>query len=68
MVKDPVCDMDIDVKTATQRSEYDGHSYYFCSALCKDRFDKEPERYLIPTLTELQRAKRATRIKNKQAE
>ncbi len=44
-VKDPVCGMDIDPKTAAGKSEYKGQTYYFCSTGCKKDFDKEPEKY-----------------------
>lgn len=27
------------------RSTYRGKTYYFCSALCKGKFDKNPEEY-----------------------
>lgn len=46
MAKDPVCDMDVDEKTAAGTSEYKGQTYYFCSLGCKKSFDKDPERYL----------------------
>lgn len=46
MVKDPVCGMDIDPKTAAGKSEYQGQTYYFCSAGCKKAFDKEPAKYV----------------------
>jgi YHS domain-containing protein len=46
MVKDPVCGMDVDPKTAAGKSEYSGQTYYFCSNGCKKAFDKEPEKYL----------------------
>ncbi len=46
MVKDPVCGMEIDPKTATNKSEYQGQTYYFCSAGCKKDFDKEPQKYV----------------------
>lgn len=45
MVKDPVCGMMIDEKTAAATSEYKGRVYYFCAHGCKDRFDQSPERY-----------------------
>jgi YHS domain-containing protein len=45
MVKDPVCGMEIDPKTAAGKSEYQGQTYYFCSAGCKKSFDKEPQKY-----------------------
>ena len=43
--KDPVCGMDVDPKTAAGKSEYQGQTYYFCSAGCKKAFDKEPAKY-----------------------
>ncbi len=46
MVKDPVCGMDVDPKTAASKSEYQGQTYYFCSAGCKNAFDKEPAKYV----------------------
>jgi len=45
-VKDPVCGMNIDPKTAAGKSEYKGQTYYFCSPGCKKSFDKEPEKYV----------------------
>jgi YHS domain-containing protein len=46
MVKDPVCGMEIDEKTAAGKSEYQGQIYYFCSTGCKKAFDKEPQKYV----------------------
>lgn len=45
MVKDPVCDMEVDESSAPATSEYAGKTFYFCSSLCKERFDKDPDRY-----------------------
>jgi len=42
---DPVCGMSVDTATAEYRSFRDGKTYYFCSAGCKQSFDKEPARY-----------------------
>ena len=42
---DPVCGMQIEEQTAAGTSEYQGETYYFCSAGCKERFDREPEMY-----------------------
>jgi len=39
MEKDPVCGMEVDPKTAAGKSEYQGHTYYFCSPGCKRDFD-----------------------------
>ena len=45
MEKDPTCGMEVDPATAP-KSEYKGKNYYFCSASCKETFDKEPEKYV----------------------
>ena len=46
MAVDPVCKMKIDEKKAAGKSEYKGQTYYFCAAICKQKFDKEPEKYI----------------------
>jgi Cu+-exporting ATPase len=46
MVKDPVCGMMIDEKTAAAKSEYQGQTYYFCMEMCKTKFDSDPGRYV----------------------
>ena len=51
MVKDPVCGMDVDPETAPGKSEYNGHTYYFCSIGCKLEFDRDPEKFADVTLT-----------------
>jgi YHS domain-containing protein len=48
MVKDPVCGMDVEPKTAAGKSDYQGQTYYFCSPGCKKAFDKEPGKYVKP--------------------
>lgn len=45
MQKDPVCGMDVDPQTATNKSEHKGRTYCFCSTGCKIAFDKDPEKY-----------------------
>ncbi|MBS7619507.1 YHS domain-containing protein [Candidatus Bathyarchaeota archaeon] len=45
MVKDPICGMNVDEKTAKFKSEYMGKTYYFCSQMCKATFDKSPAKY-----------------------
>jgi YHS domain-containing protein len=44
MPKDPVCNMEVK-ESSRFRSEYKGKSYYFCSSLCKQRFDSDPSKY-----------------------
>jgi YHS domain-containing protein len=46
MAKDPVCGMDVDEKQAAAKTEYNGQTYYFCSAYCKAQFEKEPGKYV----------------------
>ena len=43
--KDPICGMMVEVKTAKHRSEFQGDSFYFCCAGCKQKFDRQPEKY-----------------------
>lgn len=46
MEHDPVCNMQVDPKTAAGKSEYKGKTYYFCSAGCKTRFDADPGQFV----------------------
>jgi YHS domain-containing protein len=46
MTKDPVCGMEIDELKAKGNSEYEGTTFYFCSASCKAAFDKEPATFV----------------------
>lgn len=48
LVKDPVCNMDVNPATAAGSSEYKGQTYYFCSPGCVKRFNADPEKYLAP--------------------
>jgi Cu+-exporting ATPase len=48
LVKDVVCNMDVDPARARGSAEYRGKRYFFCSAGCVDRFQAEPEKYLAP--------------------
>lgn len=47
--KDPVCGMEIGAsrtKGSGRVSESAGHTYYFCSDTCKQKFKKDPTRYV----------------------
>ncbi|MEM4311006.1 MAG: YHS domain-containing protein [Nitrososphaerales archaeon] len=44
--KDPVCGMSLEIKKAEFKSEYNESMYYFCSAECKNVFEKDPVKYL----------------------
>jgi Cu+-exporting ATPase len=43
---DPVCGMSVQKESAKATYEYKGQTYYFCCSGCKDRFVKDPEKYL----------------------
>src|SRR6266481_6065876 len=46
-VKDPVCGMMVDPQKAARKVEHGGQTYYFCSARCAERFEKNPEKFLV---------------------
>ena len=41
-----MCGMTIDPAKAKHRAEHAGHSYFFCSAKCREKFAAEPARYV----------------------
>ncbi len=52
MAIDPVCGMAVDEKTAQDRSEYAGQTYFFCSSICKSTFDQEHAKHAAQTAGE----------------
>ncbi len=48
MAKDLVCEMTVNESTALH-STYKGKTYYFCSAVCKSMFERDPEKYIGQT-------------------
>jgi uncharacterized membrane protein YraQ (UPF0718 family)/YHS domain-containing protein len=46
LVHDPVCGMSVDAAHAEYRSFQNEETYYFCSAGCKEMFDKDPAKYV----------------------
>jgi Cu+-exporting ATPase len=46
MVKDPICEMEVDKETVKHKAEYIGKTYYFCSAMCKEKFKEIPQKYV----------------------
>jgi membrane fusion protein, copper/silver efflux system len=60
--KDPVCGMQVDPANAgDKKSNYGGTTYYFCSDGCKQRFDKNPEKF-VAQLRAIQRS--SSRLSN----
>jgi len=51
-VTDPVCKMTIEEKDAVATSIHKGTTYYFCSTICKDDFDKNPENFVAEKAAE----------------
>ncbi len=46
MTKDPVCGMNVDPSSTKHSAEYGGHTYYFCSQGCKNKFAADPSSYV----------------------
>lgn len=47
-VTDPVCGMQVDPHATAHRYTYQGHTWYFCSARCREKFASQPNDYLKP--------------------
>ena len=45
MILDVICNMQVDEKTAKWKSVYNSRTYYFCSSMCKQKFDKTPDKF-----------------------
>lgn len=43
---DPVCGMKVDADKADHRLDHAGHTYYFCSTRCEEKFKTDPDLYL----------------------
>ena len=43
--RDPVCGMMIEAGAASASAQEGGHTYYFCSTMCRDRFRQDPRGY-----------------------
>ncbi len=48
IVRDPVCGMNVDSRTAAHKLRLGETDYYFCSAGCLEKFKANPDRYLNP--------------------
>lgn len=42
MTTDPVCQMNVEERTAAGQSTHEGKTYYFCSLGCREAFEKDP--------------------------
>ncbi len=43
---DPVCGMSVDPESAAANQDYNGQTYYFCSASCVEKFRQAPQKYV----------------------
>jgi P-type Cu+ transporter len=50
-VRDPVCGMKVDPRTAAHRQAHHGQIHYFCSHGCQSKFSADPASYLEPHTT-----------------
>ena len=59
MAKDPICGMEVDESTAIKAAK-DGKDYYFCSAVCRDKFlGRAPEEKPMPEMPLLEKGEKA---------
>lgn len=45
VVKDPVCGMEVTLKSAAASRVHQGTPIFFCSTHCAEKFDQDPTRY-----------------------
>ncbi len=48
LTKDPVCGMQVRAVANAPHTDYQGHTYYFCSDTCRTKFAAEPAHYAHP--------------------
>ena len=48
LVKDPVCNMDVNPEQARASADHAGKTYYFCCQHCAQKFKADPLKYLSP--------------------
>jgi DNA-binding transcriptional ArsR family regulator/YHS domain-containing protein len=46
IVRDPVCQMRVSPRTASDSIKYQGQHYYFCASGCSKKFKEKPEKYV----------------------
>ena len=53
MIKDPVCGMEVEPRSAAATRQHKGQTLYFCSDNCVKKFDAAPEQYApaVPSAT-----------------
>jgi Cu+-exporting ATPase len=51
LTKDPVCGMEVNPSDTEFRYSLENVDYYFCSIHCLESFQKEPEKFIAPSLS-----------------
>ncbi|MGO9644286.1 MAG: YHS domain-containing protein [Candidatus Bathyarchaeia archaeon] len=46
LATDPICNMNVSENQAKYTSVWSDKKYYFCSAACKQEFDKNPTKHV----------------------
>ena len=46
IVRDPVCGMTVDPDSSDHAASHNNHSYFFCSAGCKTKFEADPDAFV----------------------
>jgi len=46
---DPVCGMSVDTQAGKPSFDYEGTTYHFCGARCREKFSADPEHYIDPS-------------------
>ncbi len=46
LIRDVVCGMTVDEKSAKYQTEFEGKPYYFCSQSCMTEFKTNPGKYV----------------------
>ncbi len=45
---DPVCGMQVEKANAPARARFEGQAFHFCSDHCRERFERDPHRFVRP--------------------
>jgi P-type Cu+ transporter len=53
MAVDPVCKMTVEPAKAAAQTTLGDETYYFCAVGCKQKFDREPQKYLAGGKSEM---------------
>ena len=46
MAVDPICKMNVNEVDSKYTTVHEGKKFFFCSAACKQQFDKSPQKYV----------------------